>query len=340
MRGLVLGKFYPLHAGHERLIAEARKRCTDLTILIGGSISESIPLEVRYRWLLDRYKGFPDIEVRMCWDEIPDDFGDDEVWIKHIVLFQEALGTHQPDVIFSSERYGDELANRMDCRHELIDINRDIVPISASVIRAYPVPHWPKLNSDVQAYLAKRIVIIGAESTGTTTLAKDLANELDSPFFVEEYGRKYSEENLQGDSWKDSDFVQIAARQQRREQDLAHASGPYLICDTNAWATQLWQEYYMGHVSPDVQWIAEQCKADLYILTNEDIPYVQDGTRDGGPMIRRWMNQEFRERLAYAGVPWIEVRGTPGVRVEQAKRAVQKLQWRFSKPLTTEKGYL
>jgi nicotinamide riboside kinase len=62
--------------------------------------------------------------------------------------------------------------------------------------------------------------------------------------------------------------------------------------------------------------MASQRRPHLYVLTADDIAFVQDGLRDG-EHLRGWMTQRFRETLAGAGVPWLEVRGGRQQRVEQ-----------------------
>jgi nicotinamide riboside kinase len=110
----------------------------------------------------------------------------------------------------------------------------------------------------------------------------------------------------------------IARRQQRDEDRAALASGPILVCDTDALATCIWQERYLGRSTADVEAIAASRRYALTVLTADDIPFVQDGYRDG-EHIRGWMTQRFRERLRQ---PWIEVRGTVEARVEAVLTAL------------------
>jgi len=86
-----------------------------------------------------------------------------------------------------------------------------------------------------------------------------------------------------------------------------------LVCDTDALATCLWQERYMGRSTGAVERIAASRTYALSVLTSDDIPFVQDGLRDG-EHLRGWMTERFRSRLR---PPWIEVRGTVDERVDQ-----------------------
>lgn len=334
-QGLVIGKFYPLHTGHKHLIEQAKQRCGLLTVLVSGSITESIPLRQRAKWVKEL---FPDVIVKIAYDEIPDDYSDPAVWEAHMDLFKKALGGLVPDVVFSSEKYGDELAMRFGAQHELLSPDRCAYPISGTMLREDPPTYWNYLPWVVGKDLCKRVVVIGAESTGTSTLAQDLARTYKT-FAVREYGREFTED--MGDRpWERADFVHIAAHQQLLEDAMASVCNGYLICDTNALATAVWEERYMTAESSDTYWIASQCKADLYILTSEiGVEFEQDGTRDGNEGIRKWMNEEFRARLDKQAVPWIEVMGGETQRLKQAQQEIDKLTWDFAEPLTTERPW-
>lgn len=168
--------------------------------------------------------------------------------------------------------------------------------------------------------------IIGAESTGTTTLSKQLAEHYKT-VWVPEYGRIYSEGKLYaegGGEWNSEEFTTIAKAQEALEDSLAESSNGLVICDTDPLATRVWHERYMRKSSPAVEAIAARRNYTLYILTGDEIPFVQDGTRDG-EHVRHGMHKRFRERLTESGKHFIEVSGTPEVRLQAAIRAIDEL---------------
>lgn len=65
-------------------------------------------------------------------------------------------------------------------------------------------------------------------------------------------------------------------------------------------------------------------KVDLYLLTEPDFPFVQDGFRDG-ESIRDWMHGHFAQQLARGRVPVVRLAGPPAARIEQATAAAEKL---------------
>lgn len=176
-----------------------------------------------------------------------------------------------------------------------------------------------------------RVVLIGAESTGKTTLCIELAKHYNT-VWVAEYGRENWEEKLAvqalkgGDipSWSDEDFIHIAEEQQRRENEAASHANRVLICDTNAFATATWYERYSGKRHPQVDAIGNADKVDLYLIPTPEVPFVQDGVRDG-EAIRGWMHERFVELIEKAGVPYTLITGPWGGRVEQAVAAIDAL---------------
>jgi nicotinamide riboside kinase len=171
----------------------------------------------------------------------------------------------------------------------------------------------------------KVICVLGAESTGTTTLSKDLATYFKTSF-VSEYGREYFEKNKKmNDKWKSNEFFHIAGMQNLREAKLRVKNPPVLICDTNSFATSLWHKRYMGYFSKKIEQLFKNRKYDLYILTNTDIPFVQDGTRDG-EKIRLGMHKEFVQKVKKTKIPFIIVSGSKKERLKKSIEAIELLE--------------
>jgi NadR type nicotinamide-nucleotide adenylyltransferase len=209
--------------------------------------------------------------------------------------------------------------------HVAVDPGRQRVPCSGTMIRRDPFAHWEFLEPPVRAWFAKRVCVVGAESTGTTTLAQALAEHFRTAW-VPEYGREYSAAKGERNesTWTTKEFVQIAREQNRREELAAKEANRLVICDTNSWATCFWHRRYLGIDSPAVRAEAEQARCDLYLLTGDEIPFVQDGLRDG-EHIRREMHRWFEEGLQRQPVAWQLVRGSAAERLAQAVDCVSRL---------------
>ncbi len=348
--GLVIGKFYPPHAGHHLLVRTAASVCERVSVVVMAAQVESIPLEARVAWMREVHASEPNVHVAGVVDDHPVDLEDDAIWRAHVGLMQAGARqlTEAPiDAVFTSEAYGAELGRRLGARHVSVDPSRGLAPISGTRVRADPVGAWDLLSAPVRAWFARRVVVVGAESTGKTTLAAELAHRLrqrGGPFgatrWVPEYGRDYTMElwateraraQLEGRAepaleeldWPSSGFERIAAEQNRREDLEARVGGPVLVCDTDAFATGVWHERYVGSRSERVEALGRV--HPLYLLTHPaDVPFVQDGLRDG-QSLREWMTSVFVERLSATGRRWEWLRGTREERLQAALAQVDRL---------------
>ncbi|MCW2912520.1 MAG: putative NadR-like transcriptional regulator [Actinomycetia bacterium] len=360
--GLVIGKFYPPHAGHHHLIDTAAAACDRLTVICAAASVESVPLADRVAWLRETHPQ-PHVEIVPVVDDIEIDYESDAIWAAHVNVFHAGLvslaglGVDVPpvDAVFSSEAYGAELARRFSAAHVPVDPPRNRFPVSGTAVRADPMASWDWLAPPVRGYLAKRVVVVGAESSGTTTLARALAAHyasrggvLAATRWVPEYGRTYCEEKLAiarlqdpsrwiGDlPWATEEFTLIAERHLALEDAAARSGSPLLICDTDAFATSVWHERYLGSPSPSVERVHARTRHDLWILTDTTgVPFEQDGWRDG-ESIREWMSGRFREELSRRDLPHLVVTGAHEDRLAAATEAVDTLLhsgWIFADPI-------
>ncbi|MEV6579243.1 AAA family ATPase [Streptomyces sp. NPDC051582] len=338
--GLVLGKFYPPHAGHHHLVRTAQERCERLTVLVCAASVESVPLADRVAWMREAHPG---AQIVGAVDDIPVDLHDPAVWEAHMAVFRGAV-PQRVDAVFTSEAYGAELARRFGAEEVCVDPERTRFPVSGTAVRADPAGNWEFLGPAVRAALTRRIVVLGAESTGTTTLSRALAAHYRArggvwaaTGWVAEYGRTYSEEKLAAAraadpaaTWEDvsftaAEFPVIARRQDAEEERAARAGSPVLICDTDSFATGIWHERYTGGRSEEVEKIAALTHRDLYLLTDHaDVPFEDDGLRDG-EHLRPWMTDRFRAELTDTGRRFLVVRGDREARLAQAVEAVDAL---------------
>ena len=152
MRGLIIGKFYPPHRGHEYLIRFAHARAAELHVMVFYRADETIPGELRAQWLREL---FPRVIVHAQFAEHRDPYNSaDEIgwnaWIDEI----KRLCDKPFDAVFSSETYGEELARRLGAAHCMVDRQRVVVPISGTRVRANPRACWEFISPCVRAYYA------------------------------------------------------------------------------------------------------------------------------------------------------------------------------------------
>lgn len=343
--GLVVGKFYPPHAGHHHLIATAARACAELTVVVAPSRQESIPLDLRVEWLRALHPG---VRVVGVYDDHPIDYDSEDAWEAHVAVFRDAAGRSRFDAVFTSEAYGPELARRFSAVHVPVDPPRATVPVSGTAIRADPIAHWAYLAGPVRAWFTRRVIAVGAESTGTTTIASALAAHYRArggvwadTRWVPEFGRELTARKMRARpdlpvaelTWDRADFAEVVAEQNRAEDEAAALGSPILFGDTDAAATAIWERRYLDSTSPAV--LAAARPPDLYLLTDhEGVPFEDDGMRDG-EHLRAWMTGLFRERLATLGVPVVELHGPHETRLSLAVAACDALLdkgWSLAEP--------
>lgn len=178
-----------------------------------------------------------------------------------------------------------------------------------------------------------RVCIVGAESTGKTTLCTDLAASYGIPF-IPEFGRWYTEAMPDPSryTWTSEDFVAIVDAQHRFERDTASWIGDVMICDTGAYTTALFHEAYMGAPHAELASLGARDieRYDLIVVCDVDTPFTQDqttGLRKDGTQ-RAWMHGrylELIEPLLPSGRGMV-VSGTPQQRVEHLRDAIDALR--------------
>lgn len=238
--GLVLGKFYPPHAGHHTLIRTALRSCRRVTVEVLASRVESITLADRIAWLIEDH---PTARVVGGMDEAEIDYDSPDAWDAHMVPIRALLDA-PVDAVFTSDAYGAELARRLDATWVQVDADRSDNHVSGTAVRADLAGYWHELSAATRAGLAARVVVLGAESTGSTTLSEQLAAALGAAW-VPEYGREHSFTRDGGlvAPWRSDEFDLIVDRQIALEDAaLRRTPVPLVICDTDVLATAVWHE--------------------------------------------------------------------------------------------------
>ncbi len=150
--GFVLGKFMPPHKGHVYLIEEALKQTEELYILVCNLKEQPIDGALRYRWMKEL---FPQANVVHVTDENPSyphehpDFW--SFWLRTI----RHNTPENTEVVFTSEAYGEEMASLLGIKHEMVDLERKNVPVSATMIRDFPEGFLDFLPENVKEYFRK-----------------------------------------------------------------------------------------------------------------------------------------------------------------------------------------
>ena len=171
-----------------------------------------------------------------------------------------------------------------------------------------------------------KVVLFGPESTGKTTLSKQLArhyNTVWTPEFAREYLQK--KWNNERKTCEVSDLVPIAIGQMRLENRLAKRADKLLICDTDLLETKVYsEEYYGGFVDEKLNSASEENLYDSYLLAYIDTPWEEDDLRDR-PGRRLEMFTAFENALKKNKKNYILLKGDKETRLKAATAAIDNI---------------
>lgn len=123
--------------------------------------------------------------------------------------------------------------------------------------------------------------------------------------------------------WTAADLDVVAGEQTRRENEAASAGSPLVVCDTDAFATSVWERRYLAGQARGLQlWATTELpRHDVYLLTShEGVPWHDDGLREGDLSVRAAMTGWFATALTAAGHSWVLLTGTVESRLALAVR--------------------
>jgi len=316
---LVVGKFAPLHKGHQFLIESALAGAARVTVLCYANPDfPTMPGDVRAAWIRRLY---PQVQVAVPHSAPPDAAAGPVHWAFLSHWLQCAGVT--PDVVFSSEHYGPPFAAALGVQHRMVDLARACIPVSATRLRADLHGQRQWLAPGVYRHFVQRVALLGAESTGKSALAAELAARAATQF-VPEIGRDVWQ--ARGGQLVPDDYVDIAQRQRAAEDAALDACQRFLFVDTNALTTLLLGFCY-GHLREAPALLAQyadECGARYahHFLCGDEIPFEQDGWRmDAG--WRAEVQALVRADLLQRGVRYASVAGTLD---ERAQRVLAYLQ--------------
>ncbi len=313
----MVGKFNPPHLGHLHLIERGASEVQTLFVMLCDRPDQTISVERRRAWLEDVVP--QNVVVLTTPDDLP---AANEPWAQRAL---EILPS-RPDVAFTSEEWGTGWAALMGARHVMVDQARTSFPVSGTDLRTDLREFFSWLVPAARAELARRVVLVGAESTGKSTLAEALAQELGT-VWVPEHGRWYWEgrRHLADQSWTTDEFQRIAAAQGRLEDDLARgARSGVVIADTDALVTAVWHERYLGVAARELDAVAAERTPDLYLVCAPDFDWVQDGTRESKAH-RHTMHESVLDRATASGADVVVLSGSHDARLSAALGRIRSL---------------
>jgi NadR type nicotinamide-nucleotide adenylyltransferase len=176
--------------------------------------------------------------------------------------------------------------------------------VSGSAIRRNPHAWRDQIAPSIYADFVQRVCLLGGESSGKTTLARELAGRFDTSW-VPEYGRQRWEE--QDGRLLYDDLLQIARTQLSQERELAERARRWLFCDTSPLTTLLYCRELFGRAEPELERLAGH-RYDHIFLCAPDFPFAQDGTRRDDAFRHR-QHRWYLHELSARGLPFTLLEG-------------------------------
>jgi HTH-type transcriptional repressor of NAD biosynthesis genes len=282
---------------------------------------------VRYRWVYEASAHLGNVSILLLHDDAPTK-GEytRPAWEadREIVL---AFAGQPIDAVFCGDDYGpDSFWAKCYPEAELVILPRD--GITSTAIRADPIGHWDWLPAPVRPAYAKKVLIIGVESSGKSTLTANLAARF-ATTYVEEVGRDLSQRSGTDRLMLADDFTEILLRHKIAEIDALRHANRVLFEDTDALITA----FYLDFLTPGDTANAALAAAitglnayDLVLCCEPDVPFVQDGDRhETIAADRRRYADEIRERYTAHGYRPVSLTGDYHTRTTRAIALVEAL---------------
>jgi HTH-type transcriptional regulator, transcriptional repressor of NAD biosynthesis genes len=275
--GFILGKFHPLHRGHLGLIEFALQHCDKLIVLLCASDKEPISGKIRLEWLQKSFLKQSNIEI-ILFDYLESMLPNTSVSSRIVSkIWATKIQTivNQIDVVFTSERYGDYLAEYLNCKHMPYEFDRTSNPIAASQILPHPLAHWGDIAPAARPFFVKKICICGTESTGKSILTERLAKHYNTNF-VAEVGRTIVPHTEVATEQHLERIAHLHAQAIFQQLETAQK---WLFVDTDVRTTQGYSKFLFGKPLIINEMVQKANQFDGHLFLDKDAPFIQDGTR-------------------------------------------------------------
>lgn len=309
-RGLVIGKFMPLHKGHIALIEFAAANSDELIVSMSYTVHDPIDPMLRIAWIKSQFNNNRRVKVY----SILDDFDEESfAFPERTALWAKKMKEVYPpiNILFSSEPYGEPFAKNLGAIHKMFDIGRTALPVSATAIRNKPLSNWEFIPDHIRPYFVKKICFYGPESVGKTTMAMKMAAHYKTEFVPEA-----ARDILQSNNFTEKEIIAIAQLQDRYIQEKLVKANKLLFCDTDAITTGIYCQHYLGRIPEQISELEKKTSYDHYFFLDIDVPWIADILRDL-PHRRREMMEKFGYELVKRKISYTIVRGNFREREEQ-----------------------
>lgn len=305
----VLGKFYPMSKGHLRMIKyyAEKEEYDKIYVFVCYTEGETVPVDMRYSWVQRATKDMKKVEVKYVLEQLgsssdgrESDYNVSKTWAKW-------LHKQYPEITHfgGSEPYVKMMADSVDIKYDLYDIDRSITPISATMIRSdiHKYRHMLAIPEMYDEYVF-RIAVVGLDSCGKSTLVHWLSSQFDCEV-VNEYGRDYCSIYTPANDGTDY-FLDNTFRGRRSLEEIGYGHHKLVIASVrNAWKKKkklvlvdtehyVTRGFYQRYFNEDSKYLKDLCNFQHYdgMIYCDLLPLEDDGTRREASVSEREINDK------------------------------------------------
>lgn len=324
--GMYGGTFNPLHLGHVNDIIMAANQCEKLYVVLSNTNNPNeIDHRERFMWLKNVTAHIENVEVFEIFDKNKSKATYD--WHTGVDDIKRYIGK-KIDVVFSGDDYkGKNIWEKLYHDSEIVYFSRNEYPISSTEIRNNPFKYYDYLPKVVQKHYVKKVCIIGTESTGKTTLTRNLAKYFNTTH-VEEAGRYICDDAGGIDNMQPYHYYEILFKQKQLEKEALNNANKILFIDTDSLITLYYYQLGFENTRDYDKAFIDIAKGisvlnnyDLYIFLESDVKWVQDGTRTYGDKdVREENNKKLKKIFDENHIKYEVIEGDYQERYEKAKQ--------------------